>query len=62
MAFTYACRDYPGMDTCPAKFTTESKDELLEHIELHALVTHDEDPSEWPGDERKKIEALIISA
>ncbi len=62
MAFTYPCSDYPGMAPCPGKFTAETKDELWEHIELHASVAHEEDPSEWPDDERAKIEALIISA
>jgi hypothetical protein len=62
MAFTYACSDYPGMPACAGKFTAETKNELWEHIELHALVTHDEDPSEWPDNERAKIEALITTA
>ncbi len=47
------------MAPCPGRFTAKTKDELWEHIELHALVTHEEDPSEWPDDERSKIEALI---
>ncbi len=62
MAFTYACSDYPGMAPCPGRFTAETEDELWEHIELHALVVHGEDPTEWSNEDRSTIQSLITSA
>ncbi len=62
MAFTYACSDYPGMAPCPGRFTAETEDEIWEHIELHALVVHEEDPTEWSDDDRSTIQALITNA
>jgi predicted small metal-binding protein len=38
-AYTLSCRD-TGVD-CPGSFTTESKEELIEHIQLHAREAHD---------------------
>jgi predicted small metal-binding protein len=38
MAYSIRCAD-AGMD-CPASFTTESKDELMKHVELHAQEAH----------------------
>ena len=35
MAYSYRCKDYPGMDACPASFTAETESELWKHIELH---------------------------
>ncbi len=61
MAFTYACSDYPGMAPCPGKFTAGTEDELWEHIELHALVVHGKDPTEWSDDDRSTIQALITT-
>ena len=37
-AHTFACRD-TGVD-CPGSFTTESRDELIEHVQLHARKAH----------------------
>ena len=61
MAFTYACSDYPGMAPCPGKFTAGTEDELWEHIELHDLVVHGKDPTEWSDDDRSTIQALITT-
>ena len=38
MAYTFSCRD-TGVD-CPASFTIESKEELIEHVQLHAKKAH----------------------
>lgn len=43
MAYSYRCKDYPGMDACPGSFTAET--ELWKHIELHAAIAHQENPS-----------------
>jgi predicted small metal-binding protein len=52
MAYSVACKD-SGAD-CPGSFTTETKDELIKHVELHAQVAH-------PGLEltRDQIEGLV---
>ena len=40
MAYTIACAD--GGSSCPASFTTETKDELFEHVMKHAEKVHPE--------------------
>ncbi len=40
MAYTIACAD-AGMN-CPASFTTESKEELFEHVMMHGAKKHPE--------------------
>ena len=40
MPYTIACAD-AGM-SCPASFTTESKDELFEHVMMHGEKMHPE--------------------
>jgi predicted small metal-binding protein len=62
MSFSYACADYPGMETCAGRFETESEDELWRHIELHALAAHGEDPEAWADDDRSQVKALIRSS
>ncbi len=37
-AYTFTCRD-SGPD-CPGAFTTESKEELIEHVQFHAREAH----------------------
>ncbi len=59
MAVSYACGDLPGMKPCPAQFTTETADELWEHITLHAKNAHKMDTSTLPGDVREKINSLF---
>jgi predicted small metal-binding protein len=51
-AYTVSCRD-TGAD-CPGSFTTESKDELIEHVQLHATKAHGE-----PDLSREAIEPAI---
>lgn len=38
MAYQLTCAD-TGAD-CPASFTTESQEELLEHVVMHARAAH----------------------
>jgi len=40
MAYSLTCAD-SGAD-CPGSFTTASKDELMEHVQLHATHAHPE--------------------
>jgi hypothetical protein len=44
-AYSYACKDYPGMESCPGRFVAETKDEVFRLAELHAAVAHGEDPA-----------------
>ena len=39
MAFSMACKD-AGMTGCPGAFATETREELFEHIALHAAKSH----------------------
>ena len=38
MAYSIRCAD-AGLD-CPGSFTTETKEELMKHVELHAQEAH----------------------
>lgn len=40
MAVSMQCADLTG--TCPAVFTTDTEEELLEHVALHAQRAHPE--------------------
>jgi hypothetical protein len=57
--YSYACKDYPGMEECPGRFYAETEDEIWKLMELHASVAHKEDPASWPSEERAKLKALI---
>lgn len=57
--FTYACKDYPGMEECPGKVTASSKDEVIRLMELHAVLAHGEDPSQWTDEDRAFLNGLI---
>ena len=59
--YSYACRDYPGMEQCPGQFHSATTDELWKHIELHAKVAHDENPEAWSSEDRAQIRALVAS-
>jgi predicted small metal-binding protein len=61
MTYSYACSDYPGMESCPGRFEAESHDELWHHIELHASVAHGEDPAAWADDDAAMVKDLIKS-
>ena len=47
--YSYACKDYPGMEGCPFHVVTEAEDEIRKIMELHAAIAHAEDPGEWIG-------------
>ena len=57
--YSYACCDYPEMESCPGKFVAETKDELWQVMEVHARLAHGEDPSDWSNEDRAFIEGLI---
>ena len=57
--YTYACSDYPGMESCPFHVCTQSEEELWQQMELHARVAHDEDPAQWSPEDRKFLQLLI---
>lgn len=57
--YTYACKDYPGMEACPGHFIAATEDEVWKLMELHAAVAHDEDPSAWSDDDRTYLKTLI---
>ena len=58
-AYSYACKDYPGMDACPGQFTAETEAEVIKHVELHASVAHGEDPAGWSEDNRAYLKTLV---
>ena len=58
---SYACRDYPGMEACPAQVTAETEDEVWKLMELHASVAHGEDPAAWSEEDRAYLKTLIKS-
>ena len=56
---SYACKDYPEMETCPGYFVAETEDEIWKLMELHASVAHGEDPGQWSDGDRKYLKTLI---
>ena len=60
-AYSYACKDYPGMEACPGKVTAETQDEVLKLVEVHAVVAHGEDPADWSDEDRTFRRTLIKS-
>ncbi len=58
-AYSYACRECEGMETCPASIVSESRDELWRHMELHALLAHQEDAEKWDVQTRTYLDTLI---
>lgn len=59
MAYSYACKDYEGMEACPGKIVAETEDEVWKLMELHAVVAHGEDPSSWDDETRAIAKKLI---
>jgi hypothetical protein len=59
--FSYACKDYPEMESCPGHFVAETEDEIWKLIELHASVAHEEDPGKWSNEDREYLKTLIKS-
>ena len=56
MAFALACKD-AGMEDCPASFATETKEELLAHLALHAETSHPE--MEMDEETQQHLDALV---
>ena len=61
-AYSYACADCEGMEACPGKMIAETEEELVQLIELHAKIAHDEDASEWGQETRSYVLSLIKPA
>ncbi|MDX8433535.1 MULTISPECIES: DUF1059 domain-containing protein [Mesorhizobium] len=59
MAYSYRCKDYPGMEACPGSFTAETETELWKHIELHAAIAHQENPEQWSPEDRQQVKKII---
>ena len=59
MAYSYACADCEGMESCPGKVVTETEEELWKLVELHAKIAHDEDASEWDDETRAYLKSLV---
>jgi predicted small metal-binding protein len=60
--YSYACSDYPGMESCPGKVVAETEEEVMKLLELHAAIAHGEDPSQYSDDDRAYLKTLIKSA
>nr|WP_170614837.1 DUF1059 domain-containing protein [uncultured Ruegeria sp.] len=58
-AFSYACKDCDGMETCPGKVVASTEDEVWKLMELHAVIAHGEDPSTWDAETRDYLGKLI---
>lgn len=58
-AFSYACRDCEGMETCPASIVAETKEELWQLMGHHAKIAHDENPEDWDEETVGYLETLI---
>ncbi len=59
--YSYACKDYPGMEACPGQFVAETEEEVMKLMELHAVVAHGEDPSEWSDEDKAYFKTFIKS-
>jgi predicted small metal-binding protein len=57
--YSYACKDYAGMETCPGHFYAETEEEVIQHMELHASMAHQEDPTAWSAEEWEYLKGLI---
>lgn len=59
MAYSYACADYQGMESCPGKVIAATEDEVWKLMELHAKIAHGEDANEWDDETRSYLKTLI---
>jgi len=57
--FSYPCKDYQGMETCPGRFYAEKEDEVWRHMELHASLADQEDPTVWTAEDCKSLKGLV---
>ncbi len=55
MAFSFVCKD-SGAD-CPGVFTVDMEDELMQHLQLHAKLSHPE--LEMTPDVVKQFKSVI---
>lgn len=58
-AYSYACRDFEGMEACPASVVAETKDEVWKLAGHHAQIAHDENPADWDKETRNYLDTLI---
>ena len=59
MAYSYACADCEGMETCPGKIITETEDELQQLVGLHAKIAHGENAEEWDDETKTYLKTLV---
>ena len=59
--YSYACKNCPGMETCPGQFHAQTEAELWKLIELHAKLAHNENPDAWSPDDKAQVKALIVA-
>jgi predicted small metal-binding protein len=59
--YSYACKDYLGMEDCPGYVVAASKEEVWKLVELHAATAHGEDPSKWSEEDKTQLTSLIKS-
>lgn len=57
--YSYACRDYPGNESCPGQFYAATEQEIWKLTELHASIAHGEDPAKWTKEDRVFLATLI---
>jgi hypothetical protein len=59
MTFSYVCRELTRMESCRGEFYAATEEELLQHMDLHAKVAHQQDPSAWPAEVTAAVRAVI---
>ena len=58
-AYSYACRDCEGMESCPASVVAETKVEVWKLMGHHARIAHGENPDDWDQETRDYLDTLI---
>jgi predicted small metal-binding protein len=57
--YSYSCKDYPGMESCPGHVVASTEEEVCKLMELHAEIAHGEDPSKFSDEDWKYLKTLI---
>lgn len=57
--YSYACKDYSGMETCPGRYFADNQEELWRHMELHASIAHGEHPTKWSAEDWAYLKGLV---
>jgi len=57
--YSYACKDCQGMESCPGLFYANTREEVWQHMDLHARIAHEEDPTAWSAEDRDYLQGLI---